>query len=434
MSWSGGTFLAMPNNARKSDPELNPGIRIVSLNIEGFKRISAASISPPESGVVVISGKNDVGKTSLLDAMTTALGGGSETKKVKQPIRKGDQKSVVVVDLGDYVVTRVWEHDRTYLTVKDGSGRVRSKPQHLLDGLLGRLSFDPTQFMKRPAGEQRDMLLQAVGLGDQINQIDAARKLAYDERTIVGREGERVAAQLKALPEPEPGLPGEEVSATELLTEIRKLENRNRSILDARSRRTKVAARITELRNELELLEFQLAEMDSTAEGDLVDTSSMEAQMQRADSLNSQVRQASHWHALNTQYGERLAQYKALTKDIADLDAQKDEALRCADLPVVGLGVDNEGITYNGVPFADANTASQLRTAVAIAMSLNPTIRIVRLTDGSLLDAENMAALNEMAQHRGFQVWVERVDDSGGTGIVIEDGAVVSNSYVSAAS
>jgi len=46
------------------------------------------------------------------------------------------------------------------------------------------------------------------------------------------------------------------------------------------------------------------------------------------------------------------------------------------------------------------------------------------ILDGSLLDAENLALIADMAAAEDFQVWVERVDDASDVGVVIEDGSV----------
>ena len=57
---------------------------------------------------------------------------------------------------------------------------------------------------------------------------------------------------------------------------------------------------------------------------------------------------------------------------------------------------------------------------------MNPKLRVIRITDGSLLDTENMALIEKMATEADFQIWIERVDESGTAGVVIEDGQVKS--------
>mgnify|MGYP001295983560 FL=1 len=59
-----------------------------------------------------------------------------------------------------------------------------------------------------------------------------------------------------------------------------------------------------------------------------------------------------------------------------------------------------------------------------MAMAINPKLRVIRIMDGSLLDRQAMAQIEEMARERDFQVWIERVDENGTTGVLIEDGEV----------
>ena len=93
-------------------------------------------------------------------------------------------------------------------------------------------------------------------------------------------------------------------------------------------------------------------------------------------------------------------------------------------MPISGLGFDDDGVTYQGVPLKQASAAEQLRVSVAMAMALNPKVRVIRITDGSLLDSDNLALIEQMAADQDFQVWIERVDETGTVGVVIEDGQV----------
>ena len=50
-------------------------IRINSLEAENVKRIRAVKIEPTATGLTVVGGRNNQGKTSVLDAIAWALGG-----------------------------------------------------------------------------------------------------------------------------------------------------------------------------------------------------------------------------------------------------------------------------------------------------------------------------------------------------------------------
>ena len=99
--------------------------------------------------------------------------------------------------------------------------------------------------------------------------------------------------------------------------------------------------------------------------------------------------------------------------------------LAAVDMPVDGLGFGDDGLTFNGLPFSQASSSEQLRVGLAIAIALNPTLRVVRITDGSLLDSDALAMVAAMAEAHDCQVWLEKVEDGAGIGIHIEDGQVV---------
>ena len=50
-------------------------IKINKLEIENVKRIKAVKIEPTANGLTIVGGKNNQGKTSVLDSIAWALGG-----------------------------------------------------------------------------------------------------------------------------------------------------------------------------------------------------------------------------------------------------------------------------------------------------------------------------------------------------------------------
>jgi ABC-type histidine transport system ATPase subunit len=144
-----------------------------------------------------------------------------------------------------------------------------------------------------------------------------------------------------------------------------------------------------------------------------------------ADRTNAQIREARARAQLKKQLNAQQAQVDALTTHLREIDERKANAIAEASMPIDGLAFDDTGVTYGGVPLKQCSAAEQLRVSIAMAMALNPTVRVIRITDGSLLDSSNMALIAEMAAERDFQVWIERVDESGRVGVLIEDGQVV---------
>lgn len=51
------------------------GVTISSLELANVKRIKAVKLEPTATGLTIVGGKNNQGKTSVLDAIAWALGG-----------------------------------------------------------------------------------------------------------------------------------------------------------------------------------------------------------------------------------------------------------------------------------------------------------------------------------------------------------------------
>ena len=156
-----------------------------------------------------------------------------------------------------------------------------------------------------------------------------------------------------------------------------------------------------------------------------IDVETLKAKMSSVDAINKAVRLKIKKNELLKEGDAVVSAARILTDKIEAGDAAKAKAFKAAKFPVEGLGCDDNGVTFNGVPFCQCAASERLRISIAVAMSKNPKLKILRVADASLLDGESFAILQEMAKDKGYQAWIERVSDGDGIGIVIEDGAIV---------
>ncbi len=197
---------------------------LLLLRIKVFKKIKELEIRPKDN-VIVIAGENASGKTSALDAILWCLGGeGFGKKKITKPVRKGQKKAEVFMEIDNFVVRKYCKNNKIYkLTVtNEDENIVYKSPQNLLDSFVGTLSFDPREFMMFGSKEQRDLLLKAFGLKEKLDEINRKREQIYDERTDVNKDIKTYEGQLKGLEKPEKDLPKEIISISDL---SKKLEN-----------------------------------------------------------------------------------------------------------------------------------------------------------------------------------------------------------------
>lgn len=400
--------------------------KIIRLKANNFKRLEAIEIAP-DGNLVTIGGKNGQGKSSVLDAITAALGG-VDKKATPKPIRDGENHAEIVLETEELTVTRRFTTSGSTLTVTTPEGAKFPKGQQKLNDLLGKLSLDPLAFTQLSDKDQLETLIGLVDLPFDPKDIEAKRKSLYGERSEVGRQGKAIGEVTV-----DDSLPAEEVSASAILTEIREIQDANhaRSEAEANVSRLKNACRSTA--DEIERLTTQLKDQEAEHDkakrklDDLPEaqaTSNAEERLATVEDTNAKIRDNNEARSKSAQKATLTRDWHALTTSIKELDQRKSEGLAAAQMPVDGLGFDENGVTYEGIPFKQVNTAMQIRVSLAMAMALNPELRVIRIAEGSLLDEDNMKMVAEMAADHDMQVWVEIVGDGDGTGIIIEDGAV----------
>ena len=428
-------------------------MKIIALQAENIKKLVAIEIKP-DGHLVEITGKNGQGKTSVLDAIWWALSGSANIQGA--PIRNGATEARIRLDLGEIIVKRTFKAKEggeytSSLVVESKDGARFPGPQAMLDKLLGVLSFDPLAFARADAKGQVETL-RRLAPGVNFDAIDGANKADYAKRTDLSRRAKEAAGAASAIPLIE-SLPAR-VDERALIHKMEMAANTNAQLERERAARTEAQRAINDARNQASrsvdkaredvqvaqelLAESEAKAADVTAKtdreqalldarpalGEPVDVSDISAQIEAAKATNAAV-DADEKRGEYLKTAEDLdAQVKALTKAMEDREAQKRAAIEAAKLPVPGLSFGEAGVILAGVPFNQASDAEQLRASVAIAMALNPKLRVLRVRDGSLLDEDALKLIADMAKDNDFQVWLEKVDGSGKVGFVLEDGHV----------
>jgi DNA repair exonuclease SbcCD ATPase subunit len=416
-------------------PKEKKSLTIVTLEAENIKRLKAVRITP-DGALVQITGRNAQGKTSVLDAIWWALEGLGKVQA--KPIREGCQEARIKLDLGEIVITRTFRDkgDKIThgLTVQAADGSKFDQPQTLIDSMLGALTLDPLAFLRAKTDAQFDMV-KALVPGVDFAAIAAADKRDRERRTLVGQELRRLKGAADAIKLPDV-VPAARVDDEALADELEKAITQNAETETRRERRETLAAdakrmreRIQELANEMAQLGASAGEIENrlaTAEPlpDLIDVETLRARHYELRQANEFFDRARDRQRYLDDAEDQQEMYDALTAGIEKREADKQAAIAAAKMPVEGLGFGDGEILLNGQPFAQASDAEQLRASVALAMAGNPEIKIIRIRDGSLLDAEARKWLAALAAERGFQVWMERVAEGKPIGFVIEDGEV----------
>jgi DNA repair exonuclease SbcCD ATPase subunit len=399
-------------------------VTIVSLEVQNVQRVRAVSIRP-KGAAVILGGRNEQGKTSILDSIEMAMGGKGAFSE--RPIRDGARQASIVVDLGSLVVERVITKTGTNLTVRDREGNKLRTPQTILDELCSQVSFDPLAFSRMKGDKQNEILRQLAGL--DFSEMDAKRERIYAQRTRLGKDASSVRARAEAVHIPA-GTPAEPISVEQLAGEVSAAQGASTLVTEHQGRVQ--AARDTLERTEAALrratadrdgARMRLAELERSAPPAPPDPAELVARLREAEEQNRNVARRAERNRLETEANALDEQVAGLTKELDAIDADKLTLIGLAKFPIEGLGLGETGPTLVGVPLSQSSGAQKLKVSVAIGFALNPRLRVLLVRDASLLDDDSLRLVAELAAAQGGQVWLERVSTTGeGCSVLIEDG------------
>jgi hypothetical protein len=346
----------------------------------------------------------------------------------------------------------------TYITRLLVEGKKRESypsPQLLLNGLMGKISYDPLAFIRMEDKAQLETLRNLVGL--DLAELEANLAIAYEKRREAGRDFDSAKARLAALPTPPEDLPAEPINVAEITRQLEGAANHNGIIAQQRQKRARYEeaaesakraaaehrAAAAKLRAQADEMDQRAVEADRVAEESLglghnveigteLDTAELAAAMTQANETNAAIGRAAAYRQVERQLAEADAEWTNLDGAVKNLQQEKQDAIAAAKMPLDGLGIGDGEVLYNGLPFSQASNAEQIRVSMALGMASNPKLRVLRIVDGSLLDDDSMRLVSEAAEKHGFQVWIERVDTSGNVGIVMEEGEASGDEVVNA--
>lgn len=407
-------------------------IKINKLEIENVKRVKAVKIEPTANGLTVIGGRNEQGKTSVLDSIAWALGG--DRFRPSQPQREGSviPPNLHIVLSNGLVVERKGKNSDLKVTDPDGN----KAGQQLLNSFVGQLALDLPKFMNSSGKEKAQTLLQIIGVGDKLTEMEREEKELYQERLAIGRIADQKKKFAKEQPY-YPDAPKEPVSAYELIQKQQAILAQNGE--NQRKRENlhyleEQAQRINEQLSELLARQKQIQsdlEIARTCALDLQDqsTEKLERSISEIDEINRKVRAN-----LDKDKAEEDAlgyenQYRELTTKIEEVRQKKIELLEHADLPLASLSVEDGELVYKGQKWDNMSSSAQLKVSTAIVRKLNPKCGFVLLDKLEQMDLETMREFGQWLEAEGLQAIATRVSTGGECSIIIEDGYVVGQEY-----
>ena len=412
-------------------------VKINKLEIENVKRVKAVTIEPTSNGLTILGGNNNQGKTSVLDAIAWALGGNKY--KPSKPARDGSMNPPTLrLELSNGLIVER-KGKNSDLKVTDPSGQKAG--QQLLDSFVEELALNLPKFIESSAKDKANTLLQIIGVGEKLWELDRKEERLYNERRTIGQiadQKKKYAAEQPQYPE----APNELVSIADLIHEQQEILARNGENARKRQNRENIVnemhlseARLKQLREQLaqeeavhDKLMGDYVEANKSIE-DLVDesTEEIENSIANIEEINRKVRANLDKEKAEEDAKQYSSQYNNLSKQIQDVRDERTSLLDSADLPLPGLSVEDGELVFEGQKWDNMSGSQQLRVATAIVRKLKPECGFVLLDKLEQMDIPTLTEFGKWLESEGLQAIATRVSSGEECQIIIEDGYVVSD-------
>jgi predicted ATP-dependent endonuclease of OLD family len=404
------------------------GIKINKLEIENVKRVKAVKIEPTANGLTVIGGKNNQGKTSVLDSIAWTLGG--EKFRPSDAQREGSviPPNLQIVLSNGLVVERKGKNSE--LKVIDPTGNKGG--QQLLNEFVEQLALDLPKFMQSNNKEKANTLLQIIGVGNKLYELERQEQEFYNKRLTIGQIADQKRKFAKEQPY-HPDAPKELVSASELIKQQQDILARNGENNRKRQNLQYLQNQADSIQRQMDdLLQKQAAvladlEIAKKSALDLHDesTAELEQNISNIEEINRKVRANLDKDKAEEDAQDYSNQYNALTAKIEGIRKSKMDLLQSANLPLPGLSVVDGELTYNGKKWDCMSGSDQLKVSTAIVRKLNPKCGFVLLDKLEQMDVNTLHEFGAWLESEGLQAIATRVSTGDECSIIIEDGYVV---------
>ncbi len=447
--------------------------KVTTLNYKVLQGITEVSI---EGKSVVIKSKNGIGKSSFINAIWTALTGSKEVPK--SPIHENQKSASIEVEIkkGDdiFIVRKEFrENKRPALVVQNKNNTRHSSPQKMIDELIGNISFDVFDFIRKTPLEQKREFERLFNIDlsslekDKAEVLSAKRdkkkKHEYLEQSLQSKiaslnvenmEIKKVEEEINSIFSSKENfieaednyikISGEKVKKEEKLNNLRHeymscdsklpikeeiLRKTNKDISDLelmikkkKEERDKVTEEVEELRTKLSSIEkeakgvnYEISILHEKMPGEI------QAELVKYNELQRKLTMKKEYLEKENKEKENIVKEikeieKNIEKDnnfVKDLELTRTELLAEATKIMPEVSLTDEGIQYKGFSLSDNQISHSeiIKIGIKFGMLLNPELKIVRIPDWSEIDSENRKEILKMLKDNEYQLFAEEVTD-----------------------
>lgn len=438
-------------------------LKIIGIQVDGLRKLTAVEMEFAEKGLIQFRGKNEQGKTTILDAFAILLKGNKCVET--DMIQHGSKRAEIIGKIGEYVIKRVITEKSNRIEVTK-EGKALGRPQEFLDTLINELTFNPRPFLNKSPEEKLRFMMDFLKI--DFTAIDKKIKFNEDERLVVGRVVKRMG-ELKPVTKVEKVSisdliqekndiqdsnqrlrEGHRIDKEKLATEIREFNgvqaSRQKEIDDETSTKDLLEQRMAEIQEQLGILEDDieassnrliklpkaLPEKPFVVEIEvpvLADTLSIDSAINDAEETNLMADAYETYCTKKKEKDAEEAKYEDHTAKIEKFRNVKKMMLRNADIPIEGLEIREDGVYHNGDYSENWSEAQGLKISAELCLAMQPTLKALFVDKGENYDPDGLKALEKWAIENDLQCFITVVTGDEGESadgvFYIEEGRII---------
>jgi DNA repair ATPase RecN len=418
-------------------------MKVKKLSIRNIMGVAEIEVMP--NRVTLISGKNATGKTSIMSAIASIIGGGHDASL----LRKGEQdgEAVIVFDDGLEIEKTITENNSKLAVSKDGMSM--KSPAKYVKELFG--CFNPVNFLNMNEKGRIDEILKNApismdmsaigditgGIVDGIDYmehplkvIDKIRTSLYDSRTGFNRvvsDAEKTKREMRnAIVDVDPSVTKEIEEKREELSRVEEsisyaeqeyYENRESVNAEEQEAIDNIKAKYAEIkeamRNKHDKIVESMQETKQAIRGELFALANQE------NLLKQQEHTRKYIDDLEKKIQTNNAESLRLSAAIDKLDRYK--ASLVADINIAGhtVNISDGKLLIDDIPYEKLNTAAKVSIAMSIAEANMGDARLAVIDGAECLDNDSLSAIAKEAEERDIQLIMFRVSED--AELTIED-------------
>ena len=419
-------------------------LRICNLQITNFKKIEELTIDRPNFGDIFLIGDNDLGKTSVLQAIFCAL---KRQPMPKNPITTGKDSGRIVVKIGND--TKQYEVRLSFteknpdgiISVTNTEGDKLSEPVAKLNTLLGNPITDLFELANMKPEEQIKWVKEMFGINT--SELEKQYKDIYDERTLLNRQVKSLEGAFNESDWTESKLEfyKEQIDTEKLQEQINKANAHNIKVATGKQktdgynneikvlseRNKNIDDEITKLMLEKEQNDGRIGELkESIAKGNewiaknkKQDITDLQEKLQEALRHNQLHNEALQWIKQVVELKNTKDKSLEYTNQLKEIDGKIKAAASESKLPkgfelkLPNAETKEVGIYFNGLPFNENQLSTSLiiEAMVTLQRATNENgLGVICIPRYESVGSKRRKEIEDYAKANNLQVVAEIVD------------------------